>query len=296
MKKLIEFFLLIIKGCLIGIANIIPGVSGGTIAVSMNIYAPLVQAIGHFPRNLKNKHQLKQDTAFLAPVILGALLGIAIFSKIIAHLLMTQPVASQLFFVGLIIGSLPLLFRLGNFRHMHLGSVLSFAAAAAMMISFFLMEGNSTKEFSLESFSNENFKNPMYLLWLGLCGFIAAIAMVIPGISGSLLLVMLGAYGHILTMISRLTGSSASQLSWPLCALGLGVFALGMACGIICCARLIDYLMKKHPQPTMAFILGLMIFSILPIWPAGMVFSLSSILIYTGVISAGAMLAFSLGR
>ncbi len=296
MNQLMQFLLLAMKGCLIGIANIIPGVSGGTIAVAMNIYAPLVESIGHFPHNLKNPPQLRHDIAFLTPVIAGALTGIVIFSKIISHLLVTQRVNSQLFFVGLIIGSLPLLFKLGNFKKPHWASILAFVLAAAMMLSFFILENHTSKDFSLQAFGNDDLRNPMYLLWLGLCGFIAAVAMVVPGLSGSLLLVMLGAYGHILTMISRLTGSSEAQLSWNLCVLGLCVFAAGIGLGIICCARLIDYLMKKYPQSTMAFILGLMIFSILPIWPAGMIFSVSSLLIYTGVILAGAAAAYTLGR
>lgn len=291
-----KFLRLAMKGCLIGIANIIPGVSGSTIAVAMNIYAPLVESIGHFPHNLKNLPQLRHDITFLTPVIAGALAGIMIFSKIISHLLATQPVNSQLFFVGLIIGSLPLLFKLGNFKKPHWTSILAFALAAVMMLSFSILENHTSKDFSLQSFSNDDLRNPMYLLWLGLCGFLAAAAMVVPGLSGSLLLVMLGVYGHILTMISRLSSLSESQLSWNLSVLGLCVFVAGIGLGIICCARLIDYLMKKYSQSTMAFILGLMMFSILPIWPAGMIFSVSFLLIYTGVILAGAAVTYSLGR
>lgn len=296
MNNFTQFFILTVKGIIVGIANIIPGVSGGTLAVTLGIYAPLVDIIGHLPQRFKDKKLFAKDASFLLPIMLGIILAILIFSKIISLVLVQQPVNSQLFFVGLIVGSLPLLIKLGEFRKHHCWSAfLSFLAAAALMLFFLYFEGHSGQDSGMQQITNKELSNPVYLSWLGVCGFFAATAMVVPGISGSLLLVMLGAYGPVLQLVSNLSSSSA-QLGFGYTILGLVVFVMGICLGIILCARFVDWLIKKYRTNTMAFILGLVLFSILAIWPSGLQFSGTGVVVHLLVLLGGAAAAYGLGR
>lgn len=296
MKNLIQFITLMIKGAIIGIANVIPGVSGGTLAVTLGIYAPLVETIGNLPQHLKNKKNLGKDAAFLVPILIGIVIAILVFTKIIAATLVKQPVNCQLFFVGLIVGSIPLLLKLGEFNRANFITMLAFLLGAGLMLFFFYFDTKTQGGFSgTQTISNVQLTNPMYLLWLGLCGMLAATAMVIPGISGSLLLVMMGAYSPILQMVSRIS-SRTGELSFLYTSLGLSIFTVGMILGILLSTRLINWLIKHHKTNTMAFILGLVICSILPIWPAGISTDMHGLLIHGGVILSGAVIAYTLGR
>ena len=105
MKHLKENLILVAKGFVIGIANIIPGVSGGTLAITLGIYERLIKAISHFFTNLK------ENIKFLVPIAVGAVLSLLILSNVIGYALDHYPIPTTLLFVGLIFGGVPLLYR-----------------------------------------------------------------------------------------------------------------------------------------------------------------------------------------
>lgn len=238
--------ILILKGAIFGIANIIPGVSGGTLALTMGIYEDLITSISHFFK------QPKQSLKFIMPFVLGAALSILLMSKIISLCLDKFPFPTTLFFVGLIIGGIPLLTRkIKKAKTTPLNIALFILTFMLVLTMNFINSG--AREISL--------KNPtiiMYLL-LAIIGIIAAATMVIPGISGSFVLMLLGYYKPIVNTISDLT--NFSNLTHNLAI--LIPFGIGVLLGIILISKLLEYLFSKYEVPTYYAILGFVISSIL---------------------------------
>jgi putative membrane protein len=245
----------IAKGIIIGLANIIPGVSGGTLAVILGLYDQIIFAIN----NIFTKQAFLKAFRLLTKVGFGMLIGIILFSKLIEYLLSTYYQATMFFFLGLIIGSIPLIYK------QHTTSEISFKKGICLCIgllfvlsTYFLPAIKATgSEFNPTSLS--------CFLPLFISGFLAAIAMIIPGISGSFLLMLLGTYHLILKAIS--------SLNVPI----LFIVAIGAVLGIVVTAKFIKYCLTKYPEYTYYFILGLIIASIFRIWP-GIQLNLSALI------------------
>ena len=188
----------IISGALIGIANIIPGVSGGTVALLLGVYEKLTESIGDFITSSKEK-KIK-IFKFLFQIFVGVIIGILAFAKIIDLLYKNYKEGTSFFFLGLIIGSLPLVLTYRDNEKINKYGKLWFLFGLLLMISFIFLQS---------FYSNEKTSNDLYQLTVGyiikliLSGALAGGAMVIPGISGSLLLVMLGEYYNILGFINN---------------------------------------------------------------------------------------------
>lgn len=236
----------ILKGAFVGAANVVPGVSGGTIAFILGIYDYLTEAIAEFFTCTKEKR--KEYFVFLLQIGIGVLLGIALFAKIVSYLYEYHPEPTSFFFIGLIIASLPIILK-ENKGEVGKVSVGTFFIGFVLVIFLSKMnnEGLQTEGMRVLNFS--------YSLKLYFCGTIAAGAMVIPGISGSLLLLLLGEYYNVLNFINN-------REILPLIIIGFGVVT-----GILFIAKIIDFLLKKHKNSTIFFILGLIIASIYAIWP-----------------------------
>lgn len=265
-----KYFINFLKGILVGIANLIPGVSGGTMAVSVGIYDKLISCIGNFFKNFKKT--FKENMLFLIPIGLGSVFGIIAFSKLLKFLLEHYEMQTCFTFIGLILGSIPFIFNNANkkgFRKKFLISFLiSFAFGSALSILEILgITGNEITNFSTD---------PLTLIIIILYGFIAAISMVIPGISGSFILLLLGVYSAVLGAVSSLN------------FLVLIPFAIGVILGIIISTKLLDYLLKHFYGYTYYAILGFIFGSIPSIFP-GFTFNLSGlfsiILLIVGFIS-----------
>ncbi len=236
----------ILKGAFIGAANVIPGVSGGTIAFLLGIYDYLTEAIAEFFTCTKEKR--KEYFIFLIQIGIGVLLGIVLFAKVVSYLYEFHPEPTSFFFIGLIIASLPIILKenKGKVGKVSIGTfILGFILV--IILSNMNNEGLQTEGQVVINFT--------YSLKLYFCGTIAAGAMVIPGISGSLLLVLLGEYYNVLNFINN-------REIVPLAIIGLGVIT-----GILFIAKIIDFLLKKHKNSTIFFILGLIVASIYAIWP-----------------------------
>lgn len=240
----------IISGALIGIANIIPGVSGGTVALLLGIYEKLTEAVGEFFTAPKEKKI--EFVKFLSQIFIGVLIGLLVFAKVIGFFYTNYRETTSFFFLGLIVASLPLVLTHRDNKQITTHSKLWFLFGLLLMIGFTILQslyGHS------ETSSNLYKLTGGYTIKLILAGTLAGGAMVIPGISGSLLLVMIGEYYNILGFVNN-------RMILPIALVGIGAII-----GIVGFARIIDKLLKSHRDNTLYFIIGLITASLLEIWP-----------------------------
>ena len=258
MRVYLSYF---IKGMAIGIANAIPGVSGGTIAFVLGIYEKLTYSISTLPTALiKLKWKdIIESLKILIPAFLGAAVSIFLFLNIINYLFSNYPVPTKIFFVGLVLGSFPFVTK--TVEKYNFKVFLAFFLGAFIMAIFVYFDINEPEinETVGETVSSSNFSF-VYGIKLFFCGIAAAIAMVIPGISGSLLLLILGEYENISYFVSNMT-SNLNNI-YPLIFLGIGILI-----GIFLISKLITILIQKYRSMLFGFVLGILIVSFLSLWP-----------------------------
>lgn len=248
-----NYVILVIKGFIMGIANIIPGVSGGTLALILGIYEDFIGAISHF------FSKLKENIKFLVPVIIGMGLAIVSLSRVIDYSYKHFPLPTSLFFVGLVLGGIPMLMsKVKNTKEnkqisSYIIALFTFAIVIVMALSDVIF-GSGLKV----SLSNMGIIE--YIL-LFLVGIVAAATMVIPGVSGSLVLMLLGYYYPVIELIKELT--SFKNIGTNI--LILGVFGLGVLIGIVAISKLLEYLFSKHEIKTYFGVIGFIIASIFAI-------------------------------
>lgn len=258
-----EYIRLLAAGIAIGMANVIPGVSGGTLAVVFNIYDRFINAITY---NIK---ALWNNRGFIIPLAAGMGIGVLIFSKLITVLYTNFPVQTNFFFTGLIAGSIPLLcgFMLKKDDDSKLsaatiaGIILCVIAGISLILTFAYLQGTAGNSPVLpEELPPVTAK---LLLLCFFAGFAGAVAMVIPGISGSLIMLILGVYPIIMKCIPAVFVPS----TFIHAAVLIAPAALGILTGLISGAKLVALLLKKVPSFTYAVILGLIIGSAYTLYP-----------------------------
>ena len=253
--------LLFLKSIIIGIANIIPGVSGGTLAVMLNVYDPITEKIGNF--FLVDRKTKISYFFYLLIVLVGAATGIFLFANIIKYSITNYPKITVTVFTLLILPSIPYIVKGLDYKKKK--NILAFCYGAIVMIIFILLGlkyGDKTVGAVTIQLS-EGFA-ATYLIKLFLCGIVAAGAMIIPGISGSLLLMMLGEYYNVVYLISSLA-SSLKEKSFTI-FIPLVVLALGVGVGLVAFSKAINYLLKNYREFTLFFIEGIITFSIIQMW------------------------------
>ena len=272
--------LLIAKGFLIGIANIIPGVSGGTLMITLGIYEQVIDTISHFFKDWKKHLQ------FILPLGVGMVLSLLLLSKIIGVCLDKYPFPTTLFFIGLILGGIPLLYKKVKKDTKKGSNWLIFLITFALITVFaFLKSGDAVVDLA----------NPglIGILCLFGVGMIASATMIIPGISGSFMLMLLGYYKPIIDTIRNLTNFSLLGHNMVI----LIPFGIGILVGIILVAKLIEYLLKRFETKTyfgvLGFVLASIIAIVLPL--VGTSFDLIQLLIAVIVFGIGFGVAYRLG-
>ena len=259
-----DFLSRMLKGLVVGVANIIPGVSGGTMAVVMGIYDKLIGAVSDLRRDFKN------SVIYLFPIGVGALLGILLFSYLIEYLLANFTMPTNIFFLGLILGSIPMIYRRATREKLKKVSLLPFAASFAVMIVMTLLQNVTDAGSAL--ITTLDVGSAIRL-------FLSAVAA-----AACMIMVLLGVYTSVLTAIS--------SFNIPV----LVPVALGVLLGVFWGAKLIDWCMKRFEQQTYFAILGLIAGSILPILlNAGYTPGLHTLLSLIALI-AGAAIAFWMSR
>ena len=255
--------LLFLKSIIIGIANIIPGVSGGTLAVMLNVYDPITEKIGNF-FSVDRKTRISYFF-YLLVVLVGAATGIFLFANIIKYSITNYPRITVTVFTLLILPSIPYIVKGLDYKKKK--NILAFCCGAIIMITFIFLGlkygDKTTGAVTIQLVKGVCFTRG-YLLKLLFCGIIAAGAMIIPGISGSLLLMMLGEYYNVVYLISSLV-SSLKERSFAILT-PLIVLALGIGIGLVAFSKGINYLLKNHREFTLFFIEGIITFSIIQMW------------------------------
>lgn len=274
-----EYLVLAIKGFIIGVANIIPGVSGGTLAITLGIYERLINAISHFMKNIKENIKL------LFPIGIGAGLSLAILSNAISYALTNFKFPTTLFFIGLIVGGIPLLYKKID-KEVNGKNILLMLITFSIVVLFTFMDSGN----KVISFANMDIYKYITLFVVGI---IAAATMVIPGISGSFVLMLLGYYEPIINTIKDFThlNNIASNLAI------LIPFGIGVLVGIVLIAKLIEYLLAKHEIPTYFMIIGFILASIISIivevgLTTNIMFIVSGIILFM----LGFVIAYKLGE
>jgi putative membrane protein len=251
-------FSIFAKGIVLGIGAILPGISGGSLAVIFGLYEKLIHSVGNFFQNPK------KNFVFLAVIGSGAGLGIVLFSNIQKFLFTNYEIPTMLLLCGLFLGTVPGLFKQANKNGFSASCLLPFLIAFIISI-YMSLHGNNDMEVKAEDL-HMNFKNFTYIF---IIGFIMAGSLVIPGISGTVLLMLMGAYGFFLKIIADIKyiflfpfvsnsihGEIINNIivMIPLC--------LGLGAGAFLFSRLMDFLLKKSYSLTYYALLGFMLGSV----------------------------------
>lgn len=236
----------LLQGMVVGIANIIPGVSGGTMMVAMGLYDRLIHAITHL------KSEFKESMKLLVPIFAGAGLAIVILSRVFEFLLETYPIPTNFAFCGLIAGSLPFIFKKVKGHPVTVGKMIPLLIFFGIVILMAVLGENSGADADV-SFGLMN------VIKLLAVGIIAAATMVIPGVSGSMMLMLLGYYDVILksinTFIDALIGRDVPLLL-EMCG-RLIPFGIGVIIGIFLIAKIIEFIFMKAEIHAYYAIIGL---------------------------------------
>lgn len=238
------------KGAVIGIANIIPGVSGGTMAVSMGIYDRLIHCITHLFQ------EFKKSVLFLFPILLGAAAALVASAFGLEYLFGNYPVPTNLLFIGLILGGLPAMCKKVKGNKVKAGHVISFLIFFALVTGLALL---GEKEGAAADLSF-NLLNVIKLFFVGM---IASATMVIPGVSGSMILLLIGYYHPIIETISSfIRALAAFDINGILNGMAVLVPAgIGIIVGIFAIAKLIEIIFEKFPMYAFWAIIGLIVAS-----------------------------------
>ena len=265
----------LLQGMVVGIANIIPGVSGGTMMVAMGLYDKLIHAITQ-----------------LIPIFIGAGAAIVILSRLFEFLLENYPIPTNFAFCGLIAGSLPFIFNKVKGHSVSTGKIIAFLIFFGIVILMALM-GDTNGKAADVSFG---IVNAIKLFGVGV---VAAATMVVPGVSGSMMLMLLGYYDTILKTINHLMDAVvAFDMNGILAQCGVLIpFGIGVVIGIFLIAKLIEFIFSKAEIHAYYAIIGLIIASPIAIllktdWSA---FSVVTLLIGLVTFAAGWFVASKLG-
>ena len=248
MKNLINQ---ILRGIVIGVANIIPGVSGGTMMVSMGIYDTLIHCITHLFK------EFWKSIKTLLPYAIGMLIGILTLASVITWGLENYPLPTNTLFIGLILGGLGPLIKKVDRKKINAAAIIAFVCLFALIIWMGLQNRDSIQN------ADSIDMNIGQMLLMVVLGAVASATMIIPGVSGSLVLMLLGYYkavtGALQTLAHGLLRFDFSAVGQPL--LMLIPFLIGVALGIFGVAKLIEWLTARYPTITYCGVLGLVIAS-----------------------------------
>lgn len=240
-----DAFLIFIRGLLMGAADIVPGVSGGTMALITGIYGHLIEAISNikfgfikplFKGNLKgfwNQLLDEIDFKFFIPLVLGIGVAFLTLAKVVTYCMDVHTALTYSFFLGLIIASAVVLFR--KLNEISIKTIIS--AVIGCILTYIFVSLNPIA-------ANHS------LIILFFSGMIAICAMILPGISGSFLLLLLGQYKYMLNALHQLHFTE------------IIVFVVGALIGILGFSKILNYLLKNHEELTMAFLIGVMLGSL----------------------------------
>lgn len=277
----------ILKGVVIGLANVIPGVSGGTMMVSMGIYDKLIHCITHL------FSEFKKSVLFLLPIFIGIGIAVVVVPFGIEFLFAEYPFETNLLFVGLIVGGLPAVWKNVKGKSIKIGHLLACIAFFAVVAGLALM-GEKEGNVADLSFS---FLSVIKLFGVGI---VASATMVIPGVSGSMMLLLMGYYHPILESITDfISAVFAFDMAGIMHGMGILIpFGIGVVAGIFAIAKLVEIVFEKFPMYAYWAIIGLILSSPVAIFLMGGVDSITvlSVAVGAAALAVGFVVALKLGE
>ncbi len=239
MKHVID----LLKGMVIGISNVIPGVSGGTMAVVMGIYDKIIYSVNNFFKDIK------KNILFLGTLGIGAVLGILFFTNVIDYLLKNFNEQTNFFFIGLILGTVPLIYKKATVTKIKAGNLTGLIIGFAIVAGLGILEKINPNASFLSTIFKAN------TIGFFVAGFIAAATMILPGISGSFVLLLIGLYEPIIEIIKNFD------------LISIAIVGVGVLAGFLLMTKLIEKIFNKYPQTAYCIILGLVMGSVFVIYP-----------------------------
>ncbi|HCX2806422.1 TPA: DUF368 domain-containing protein [Staphylococcus aureus] len=269
----------ILKGFAMGTSDLVPGVSGGTIALLLGIYNQFIASIsGIFSR------RFWPSFTFLIPIIIGMLLAMGSLSNLFNYLLSQHHIPTMFFFGGLIIGIVPYLLKISNYKTSFTTKhYMMVIAGIAILIVITLM--NNGDKHAGETLTLSTGLIIKYFI-AGMC---ASSAMLLPGISGSFMLLVFGVYGTVMLAISEVVKLNFAGLP-ILLAVGFGVLA-----GFIISSKIIQYFLTHHRLMTFALIIGFVVGSLFAVFP-GLPTNIMMWFVSLVVFIIGFIVSLTLGR
>ncbi|CAC7689250.1 DUF368 domain-containing protein [Staphylococcus aureus] len=269
----------ILKGFAMGTSDLVPGVSGGTIALLLGIYNQFIASIsGIFSR------RFWLSFTFLIPIIIGMLLAMGSLSNLFNYLLSQHHIPTMFFFGGLIIGIVPYLLKISNYKTSFTTKhYMMVIAGIAILIVITLMNNGDKHAGETLTLSTS------LIIKYFIAGMCASSAMLLPGISGSFMLLVFGVYGTVMLAISEVVKLNFAGLP-ILLAVGFGVLA-----GFIISSKIIQYFLTHHKLMTFALIIGFVVgslFAVFPGLPTNIVMWFVSLVVFI----IGFIVSLTLGR
>jgi len=240
-----------IKGIFIGAGAILPGISSGVICMILGLYEKLLDSVLNFFKDIK------KNIKFLFPIISGTLIGIILFSGIILYCFNVIPCQTKSLFIGLLLGSIYILSK-STINNSNKYNNISFFVCFIVGIGLIYLE-------NIINFSSEYVVNQFSALFLILSGFFMSIGIVVPGVSSTIILMLLGVYSTYLSAISIVN----MTVLFPM--------FIGVSIGSIVFMKIIQILLNKYHSQTMFGIIGFSLGSVLILFP-GYTFNLESII------------------
>ncbi|MBC7235904.1 MAG: DUF368 domain-containing protein [Chloroflexi bacterium] len=244
-----KYIVLALKGVAYGITHIVPGLGGGLILILLGIYEQLVEALG----NLFDLRRWREHLAFLAPVAIGMVLGMVVLARVITEIMSRFPAASMFFFMGLLVGTIPSVWRMHDDMRPTVGRVIALGMGLALVIALRAVKPQGGG--SLQAIST-----PLGAAYNLLISFIAGGASVTPGLDGSYMLLLGGTYEPVIEAVADL---SRLIIHW----LPLITTSVGAVAGILIFSKLIYIALKRVPAVSAYMILGLVVGSVYGLWP-----------------------------
>lgn len=265
-----EKIFLFIKGIILGISFVIPGVSGGTLAVLMGIYEELIEAASNF---YKSVNDFKKYFMYLLPIGLGVVFSVSVFARIIKFGLDKAPIITILIFLGMIIGGIPSLCKNVKENKITIKDASLMLVGMLIVLSMLIFHKSS----NLVTFDNMNMYGYVILFFVGM---LAAVTMVVPGISGSFTLMLIGYYEPVLNMVNEITAFKNLNTNIIL----MCVFMLGVVLGIVFVSKIIDWCLKHYKKETYYAIIGFVLSSIVSVLYEVSKFPMNEVHLVIGVV------------
>jgi len=266
-----------IKGIIIGLALVVPGLSGSSFAVVVGIYDKIIFAVNNL------RKQFKKSFLYLLPIAIGAAIGVLASASFVLFLMENFPMQSYAFFIGLVIGSLPTIYMKMQVKAAKNSNYILLILGLAIIstVTFF----TPSSEGIVAIYTIQSMGDFIQILTAGV---IACFLLAVPGVSGSVVLMLLGQFGTVYNAVSSFADVLLMAIGGQAGAFALGVsslaivltFLLGAIIGIIAAAKIIGYLIERYEHSIYFLVMGLIIGTIYTLFDTGIQYSLTNYMRY----------------